>query len=1226
MVVPTTRTWRLVLDRLQTRTSSFDRALRADRFMAIPRRDGVRFRAGDPIAFVFDTDRTARHVVARGLHERSAIFVRATKRGHYAKLTLRILRRATGAIFVFTDAASMDRLLEAEPGLEPRAVLASRSLVDVGRPGVEAVGLRLTDRSGRTVPAPGTDQRILGSLTAWLGYPVMSEPVPKVPRRILLIDDPRWRPPSAPDRASTPADVGPIDDRAHLSGLHPHATVEVDGTSLRVGSGDRLAGRALWAFDLIVSRDELLVAYLQHWGLPAVRLLPDGTLADEVDYYALLPDMVASIRDSRLLNPRTKRPLDLPAFLLGREGPFGSWRRVAATIAACGAPPVERLRAMTLLIARRADPSLAAEAGDALRNLADKEVASRRQRNAVVRLLERLQRTGFVTEGGGQGMAPVLAAPAHKALPARSPSGIARMRAEAARRARDLGYRALRTAVRNLNRFPDPGALARVVALRGAERAFQYYVGYFRTSRAVERAVEGLAAQGVSPDPSQRIVLARLFMSIGRGEEAIGQLEGAGKLSANHHAIILTSFLKTGNLRAGLRWLERIDATSLRMAGVAIAAGNLLIADGQYARAREVVDAALAEGAKGNVLVLLAGKLAEREGSFAEALAIYGRLLANGMENVDLMQRWARMLRVTGRAPEVEHALRVRMANDETGRSGLLLSFLHVENGDLGGGLHAMVLAFNADPASPQLLSHLLAIAGAVGSAEIAVSAIERHAETSPDAAVRAATMLAGQGRAEAAVDRLETARRQGADRLEVALASARLKLNREDLPGAAREIEAVLRTDPVRFPALLLGVEIADRRGDEPAMEAYLDRARIIARGDYRVQTLWGRVKENRGDYAGAEANITRAQRARMPLSLHHDLRTSWHAFRLRAALGDAEGARDAYGDLVSALHDLLPPELERWRGEPLAGRSVLLMPRGGPGDEMRALQVVGRRLERAGAQVGFLGDARLEAMFHASFPGGQFVVNPLAGRKGARARLRGMPRLQSGTAEIARRLGVFVRAHTFERFDYVMFVDDVFHRDVLPRMLARERPEETIIAPVESDEARAREALDALPGDGPVVTVSWRGSYFSPNRPSEAFLRVSELGPVFAHRRLRFVDTHPNSSDDERAQVRERFGVELLRPPTIDFRNDLGAVGALMRMAAANVVPPVTQRDIAAGVGAPNIWSFDVMPGISESWRVDEATGSDLWQPGIRHHSVRQFADRSAVVRALSDRLAGL
>lgn len=1199
--------------------------LRSNKFVSITARPEFLL-DGQLIKVVFGATGRVKDILIRVWGADHVILVRAKADGTFPKGAISAVSRLPNARFIFFETHQMRSVVASRPALKTAARLILRSPLGLMSDDRALLALRAQTFAGETDVELVTEPPSIADITLWFGYPVgQSKSFSEQADIILHLDVPYV---TERDWAQT---------ASRLEEKFPGAPIKRLGSFLAIDSEEvtrtffEITSRQC---SIITTHDVPTAAYLHHLGYRVVFIKADGELSVPSNATAEGMAMLGQFAATALYDIRMRRSVSLAAFVSHEAGEFRRHQMLLREINRAVVQSEDKLELLAVARARQTDPLLAAELQLLLERLAETAKDSSAASFAFIqRLMHRLNQTGVIAHDLGEANASLFLhhlkdkhAPPSITLSEKRP--LQKMSGHLRKALTQMSLRWFFGLGRIGILTPLSRLAARQIAKLGIERGFQFVVGMTRSRVAAISLARKIEMSSSNTDAHASLICARLYLSADATEDGLRVLQSCQSFGDAQQGTIISCLHTTGHVEEALAWYRDLADEVKFRPHVAVNVTRLLLRTGtrsnalSYLRDCEARDPRLSQSQQAMLAELLVF-----EGEIDEACSRFSDLVEQGSDDPRVLLKWASTMRLTGSSKAgIRYLQHPRLS--EVSRAWLLLSYLLAEEGDLMGALKAALAGFDIKQSSSVLIARLALLASVASADDLIDDALSRHAAVSAAAKINAANLMISRRKYDDAARLLDEAEAAKADRLKIAQTRLKLYQHTEEHQLARTVLETVLDIDPSRLNFVLAAGNLALELNAVADVRGYVELASLISAKDHRVLELNARLSEYERDYGQAMHLVGIACRERRANSLTDDLRSNWRHFRLCAAAGDREEARAAFGRLVSGLHQLLPPEVVPWKGTDLSDQRVLLLPRGGPGDELRALQVVGRRLSQKGTTMGFLGDARMREIFHLNFPKGEFIENPIAGSKLRSEQISqvNLPRLQPGSIEMARRLGIFVRANVFERFEQVIYADDGVLQTVLPDVLSSIEPCDDPLQLPSDAHARAEEVLHNLEGEGPVVTISWRGSYFSPNRPSSAFLQISELGPILRNQGVRFLDTHPNSSDKERAEIEQRYGVRILRPKGENFRDDLGLLGAIMCKARANIVPPVTQRDLAAAVGAPNIWSFDVIPGISEAWRVNPKTQSDLWQPHILHHTERHYGSRAEVVAALARKVAAL
>lgn len=276
------------------------------------------------------------------------------------------------------------------------------------------------------------------------------------------------------------------------------------------------------------------------------------------------------------------------------------------------------------------------------------------------------------------------------------------------------------------------------------------------------------------------------------------------------------------------------------------------------------------------------------------------------------------------------------------------------------------------------------------------------------------------------------------------------------------------------------------------------------------------------------------------------------------------------------------------RWRGEPLAGRRIIVHAEQGMGDEIRFASCYGDVVAAAGHCV-IECEPRLACVMRRSFPGA--TVRPLDRARG-----------EAGPSDA----DFWVMAGSLPRYfrpTYARF----------PRSPSFLTPDPELVA-------RWRARLAGLP-PGLRVGISWR-SRKMPVRNFHFYTTLDMWRPVLSTAGATFVNLQYDRAEAEIRAVAESHGVAIHDWPEIDLMNDMEEALAL----SASVDLAITiGNSVNEQVGAVGTECWVLWPGTTGEW----APRGDPYHP--RHHLLTRRPTESVTVSIakaaalLRDRIAG-
>ncbi len=370
-----------------------------------------------------------------------------------------------------------------------------------------------------------------------------------------------------------------------------------------------------------------------------------------------------------------------------------------------------------------------------------------------------------------------------------------------------------------------------------------------------------------------------------------------------------------------------------------------------------------------------------------------------------------------------------------------------------------------------------------------------------------------------------------------------------------------------------VIGAEAALRRAldlvpDQPAAASDLGLALKYQGRDAEAEAAFRRALAIVPDHADARFNLGRL------LLRTGKLEEGWPLYDARWRTASFPSVRRAF-------------DLPVWKGEPLAGKRLLVWGEQGVGDEVMFASLL-PDLQAQGARLVVECDARLTGLLSRALPGAEVVAR--TDPPDARLRQSDID-LQVPMGGIARHARRHVQA------------------------FAAHRP---FLSPEPDRVRRFRERL-AAPGPGLLVGLCWTSGLRGAARDG-AYSSLAHWAALFAVPGVRVVCLQYNQ--DAVAGEIDAFeaatGRRLHRFPDIDLKNDLEEATALAACMDLVVSAPTSVGEIAAALGVP---TWRVGPG--DDWTV-LGTGARPWHPAMRLF-VRDAAETPGAVaervaRALS------
>jgi len=637
--------------------------------------------------------------------------------------------------------------------------------------------------------------------------------------------------------------------------------------------------------------------------------------------------------------------------------------------------------------------------------------------------------------------------------------------------------------------------------------------------------------------------------------------------------------------------------------------------------------------------VLDAALAHQQKGEFADSERMIRRVLEASPGNPDALHLRGALAYQTGNLQLALDSL--SMAAAKAPKAGNILATLALAQ-DAAGlkdiAERSYRKAQRMEPRNAEIRNNLGALLKSQGKVKEAVRQFRDALKLDPNytqALINLGGTLFREGEAEEAEDLFRHALVREPDNPDVATDLAVILQHNDKKAEAEDLFTSALAAQPDNVPALINLASLHFQNGNYTAGEAIAREAVRLMPGHHAAHNNLGNNLLGQQRYAEAEEAFQKA-RSLLPNGSeavgnlgHLKMRTGNPEQAedfFRQALGAAkDGARHAFGlslalfaqadakggDLTEAWRHYdagfdcgeRRPDRRKtatpWRGEPLAGKRMLLWPEQGIGDEIRFAECL----------PGFL-----DALATQSEPGRAVVIEC-------------DPRLVPAFKRaFGRNTGVTVApamSTAISGIDYQLSLGQAAARmrpalDAFPN-----RP-----AFLSADEALAgkwRERLDAL-GPKPKIGISWRSGLQTARR-AETLSGLDQWHALVQAVPAEFVALQYGDIDTELARLAQETGVSLHRWDDLDLREDIDDVLALLSELDAVITAPTSLMDMAGSVGAR---TFTVMP--EKEW-VMLGTDRHPWYPSIRvatrgigedwHNPLAVIADE---VREIVCRDAGL
>lgn len=465
-----------------------------------------------------------------------------------------------------------------------------------------------------------------------------------------------------------------------------------------------------------------------------------------------------------------------------------------------------------------------------------------------------------------------------------------------------------------------------------------------------------------------------------------------------------------------------------------------------------------------------------------------------------------------------EAALRALHLDETSGCAWWVLAVCRESTGALGAALGCYERALDLLPDDPDLPGEAARVAARLNLPDKAEALFTRHLARNP-------------GSAQAAADLAGALRRQS--RFEDAVETLRPYLDAEP-------------ANPLLWNAL--GAVVFDQ-GRVREAATFFDES-------LRLQPDFPRARHNRANAYLAErrpdlalAELDRALAEAAPAEEAAAMRLA-RATALLSAGDLAEGwaAYEARFDLRWPHAADIRVGRPRWSpGEPLEGRRLLVVGEQGLGDEILFAHALTDVVAALGdeANLTLAVDSRLAPLLARTHPRATRID-----RRSFRIDGRLVTSVEApGETDLWTPIGSLMRAFRDRAADF-------------PADRA------SYLAPNPAEVRRWRDVLDAA-GPGPRIGLVWKSLGEDADR-ARYFTRLEQWRPVLSLPGVTLVNLQYGSTEGDLAEVRARFGVDILQPPGLDLTQDLDGVAALACALDLVVGPANAATNLAAACGA--------------------------------------------------------
>jgi tetratricopeptide (TPR) repeat protein len=426
-------------------------------------------------------------------------------------------------------------------------------------------------------------------------------------------------------------------------------------------------------------------------------------------------------------------------------------------------------------------------------------------------------------------------------------------------------------------------------------------------------------------------------------------------------------------------------------------------------------------------------------------------------------------------------------------------------------------------------------------------------------------------------------------------LACALRELNRE--AEAIEVLREAIAAHP-ESPALwnTLGTVVCNT-GDPKGSIVFFDEA-LRLNPDY--SKAWHNrafAKSDMADITGAISDIDQALKrpdSAMDAAIMRFARSTMSLSLGRIAEGWKEYEGRFSPDLTEAPRFHIPGTL--WSDQDLRGKSLFICAEQGLGDEVVFAGLLPDILDRLGpdGSLTLAVERRLVPLFQRSFPNVEVTVHRTFQYEG---------RVYRAAPEIT----------DWERFDYwaplgAFLLPLRGSLDAFPKTADYLKPDPERVAHWKAE-------LEKL-GPAPKVALLWKSLRLNAERARQ-FSQFEAWRPVLQTPGVTFVNLQYGDCEQELAQAKEEFGIEIWQPPGIDLKQDLDDVTALSAAVDLIVGFPNATTNLAGATGAP-IWLL-TSPG---AWT---RLGSDYypWYPQARVFSPAVMGEWDPAIAEIAEAL---
>ncbi len=244
------------------------------------------------------------------------------------------------------------------------------------------------------------------------------------------------------------------------------------------------------------------------------------------------------------------------------------------------------------------------------------------------------------------------------------------------------------------------------------------------------------------------------------------------------------------------------------------------------------------------------------------------------------------------------------------------------------------------------------------------------------------------------------------------------------------------------------------------------------------------------------------------------------------------------------------------RWQGEDVRGKSIVIWPEQGMGDEIQSMRYVSLLKSAGAARVTVVCKVPLKALFH-SVPGVDAVID------------------ETEAQELA--------AHDFWEFQMSLPLRFATDLATIPSALPY----------LAADKTKQRSWSDRLPASGVKVGLVWKGSATHKNDANRSLSGLAQLAPLWSVPGVTFVSLQKGQGEDEAADPPAGQPLLHLGSRIEDFSDAAAIVSQLDLVICVDT----GIAHLAGALGTP---CWVLLPAIGTDWRWLMAREDSPWYPG--------------------------